>query len=211
MDKKLLREHIKIQRDLLSKADRLYFSNTIIEKVISLKRFKDAKSIMCFASFGSEVNTFPLLKEIISEGKDLILPRVEKVNGTKQLGVYKIIDLESQLTKGVFGIMEPDPMKCEKVQISEADLILCPGVVFDQKCNRIGYGGGFYDRLFSSTVTSPFKVGIAFDLQIVENLETELFDIPMDIVITEKREFIVTKNMYNSLYNLYEIEGKKEI
>jgi len=190
MDKKLLREYIKSQRDLLSVADRLYFSNIIMEKLVSLQSFKEANSIMCFASFGSEVNTFPVLKKIISDGKTLILPKVEKVNGYKVLETYKINDLEGQLTKGVFGIMEPDPQKCEIAHISEAELILCPGVVFDHKCNRIGYGGGFYDKLFSSTKTSFLKVGIAFDLQIIESIETDFFDIPMDKVITEKREFI---------------------
>lgn len=189
MDKSKLREYIIKQRDMLGQTERAAFAEAIMEKIISLKSFQNAKTIMCFASFGSEVDTFPLLKNILSKGKNLVLPRVEKQNNEKVLGLYKVCSVEEQLKKGVFGIMEPNPEKCERVDLSEIDLCICPGVVFDKKCNRIGYGGGFYDKLLKSDQVKFPKLAVAFEIQIVDSIQTDSYDIPMDKVITEKNEY----------------------
>jgi len=190
MDKDTLRNYIKKQRDMMDTSERSALSETIMEKIINLKNYKNAETIMCFASFGSEVDTFPLLDCVLSSGKKLVLPRVEKCNNENALGLYKVLSIEDQLVKGVFGIMEPNPEECEKADLSEIELCICPGVVFDKKCNRIGYGGGYYDRLLKNKNAKYQKVGISFDLQVVETIETDIFDISMDMVITEKGVYL---------------------
>lgn len=189
MEKNILRELIKRQRDNLAQPERKAFSEAIMGKIISLKSYENAKTIMCFASFGSEVDTLPLIKNIISEGKELVLPRVERRDNEKVLVLYKVTSLEKQLVKGVFGIMEPDPGKCEKADLSDIELCICPGVVFDKKGNRIGYGGGFYDKLLRSDEARFAKIAVAFDLQIIDSIVPDSYDIPMDKVITEKNEY----------------------
>jgi 5,10-methenyltetrahydrofolate synthetase len=189
MDKNSLREYVKKQRDMLSQTERMAYSETIMEKIINLKSFENANTIMCFASFGSEVDTYPLLREIIVKGKLLVLPRVEKQNNEKVLGLYKVASLEKQLVKGVFGIMEPDPKECDRAYLSEIELCICPGVVFDRKRNRIGYGGGFYDKLLKADLIKFPKIAIAFDIQVTDAIEPDPFDIPMDKVITETGEY----------------------
>lgn len=188
MDKRLLREQIRTIRDSISKEERAAFSRIIMDKVVSMAEFKAADNIMCFASFGSEVNTFPLLERIIIDNKTLILPRVVYNGADKYLDLFEVKDVEKQLVKGAYGIMEPDPQRCVKADASHVKLFICPGLAFDTNCNRLGYGAGFYDRLFEGIDKSCMKVGISFDVQIVDKVETDNFDIPMDKVITEKRE-----------------------
>lgn len=188
MNKKQIRETIKRKRDLLTKEEILSKSGLIMDKLVSMEAYKEAETVMCFSSFGSEVNTFPLTRQILKDGKTLVLPRVENKGDYKKLGLYTVHNIDDDLTKGVFGILEPDIIKCKAAIAEEIDLFICPGVVFDLRCNRIGYGGGYYDRLFAELTNTAYKVGIAFDLQIVEKIEADSFDIPLDFVITEKRK-----------------------
>jgi len=188
MDKKQLRGQIRLIRDTMSEEDRVLYSSIIMDKVVSQNEYREANVIMCFASFGSEINTFSLLKKIIEDNKILVLPKVIFKEQEKYLELFKINNIDKQLTEGVYGIMEPDVSKCEKTEASFVQLFICPGLAFDLQGNRLGYGAGFYDRLFAATDLSRPRIGISFDAQIVEALETDNFDIPMNKIITEKRE-----------------------
>jgi 5-formyltetrahydrofolate cyclo-ligase len=86
------------------------------------------------------------------------------------------------LVKNRFGILEPS----KTVDIRSFDVIVVPGVVFDKKCNRLGFGKGFYDR-FLKSVNTRLKIGLSYDLQIVDELPSEVHDIPMDFVLTETK------------------------
>lgn len=107
----------------------------------------------------------------------------------------KAIKLNSidELKKNSMGILEPidDSNYIEKENI---DLIVVPGVVFDKECNRIGYGGGYYDRYLKDIKSKENKIALAYDLQIVDKIESEVHDIKVDYIITNTRALKNTNN-----------------
>lgn len=118
-----------------------------------------------------------LAEKLLAEGKQVAFPRTEG----ETMEFYPVTSLKG-FQKGAFGIMEPVgdcPLKEEK------PLILVPGLGFDRKCCRIGYGKGFYDRYFARFPASR-KVGVAYNIQIAEKIPRDIYDVPMDVVITEE-------------------------
>ena len=104
------------------------------------------------------------------------------------MDAYEILDLEKETTKGSFGILEPINEVVEDKRLikpEEIDLVIVPGVAFDKNMNRIGFGGGFYDRYLSLLKSSCKKVGLAYQFQIVEKIETEEHDMKVDMIVTE--------------------------
>ena len=97
---------------------------------------------------------------------------------------FFIVNDISEMKPGTYAILEP-PQDAKEVPISEIDLILVPGVAFDQHGYRLGYGQGYYDRVLKKTKTQ--KIGLAFEFQFVDALPHSLKDIPMDVIITEKK------------------------
>ncbi len=132
---------------------------------------------MVYYPIHNEVNLIDLIKE--SADKRFIFPKVLKQN---KLSLFYVKDIK-HLTPGKFCIPEPTTICC-RAKSAEIDLILVPGIVFDQSGHRIGFGKGYYDRLLKD-VTCP-KIGVAYDFQIVKNIPSEKHDIPMDIIVTNK-------------------------
>ncbi len=181
----ILRQTIKASRNALSSEDRKSFSAAINEKLLALlDNFKGANIFLCFFPFGSEVDMLPVYKHLLAQGKTLYFPVSDIKN--HELHFYQIKDIALDFHKGYYDIMEPD----ENLPLLEAfdDEIIAftPGLIFDLNCNRIGYGAGFYDRFFSKH-PSITKIGIAFELQIMEKLKTEEYDVPLDYIVTDNR------------------------
>lgn len=169
-------------RDNISANDRALKDKNIIRQLLLIDEFRNAELLMLYASFRSEVNTWQIIKELFARGKKALLPKVDRASGI--LDIYEVFSMEN-LTRSAYGIMEPDPAKCRRVDVSQADLILVPGAVFDLSCNRIGYGKGYYDRLLKDRRSKA--VGLAYDEQIVGSLPTEPHDIVLDMIVTDKR------------------------
>lgn len=149
-------------------------SNIILKRLESMKEFKNAKTIGIYLSKPKEVQTFNLIRKYIKE-KEFSVP-VQK----ECIEFVKLNSLEN-LIKGKYDILEPK----EKEFINYTpNIIIIPGVAFDLNKNRLGYGKGCYDRFLKGK--NLLKIGIAFDFQIVKNIKTEIHDIKMDIIITEK-------------------------
>ncbi|MHB8354089.1 MAG: 5-formyltetrahydrofolate cyclo-ligase, partial [Burkholderiales bacterium] len=104
---------------------------------------------------------------------------------TKTLALYAVHDLQHDLKSGVWGIREPDPDHCDTVPLSQVDFILMPGAVFDHERRRLGYGGGFYDKMLSLPERCALTVAAAFDEQVVLCVPTEPHDIPVDILVSD--------------------------
>ena len=180
MDKNTLRKQIQTARDSLSETEIDYLSGIISEKIINLKEFQDASSILSYASFRSEVKTQKIIEYALKNGKTVGVP---KVNGDWM--DFYLIRSVSELEPGYFGV--PEPSACaDRIIDPEGSFVLVPGLVFDENMNRIGYGKGYYDRYFRENQMKNFiKCGMAFDIQFVEKIETDPHDIALDMVVTE--------------------------
>ncbi|GEM_PF-24923 len=185
-EKVKLRKEVLLERNKLTPEEIAKKSRTIAEKLFSLDEFIKAKTILFFASFGTEVETQSLIGKSLIQGKRVILPRVNK--DKKKLDLYEIKDLK-KLIPGSYGIPEPDPSQATLIEPEEIDLVIVPGIVFDEKGNRIGYGGGYYDRLLRkiSRYKKTSFIGVAFDFQVRQTIPQEAVDRQLNFVVTEKR------------------------
>jgi 5-formyltetrahydrofolate cyclo-ligase len=149
-------------------------SKTIQEFVIKSKEFEPAKVVGTYYALGSEVTTELIIKRAKILGKKIALPRVEE----DKITFYKLSSMKS-LIRSRFGILEPSPYE----QMSDIDILIVPGIAFDKKGNRLGYGMGFYDRLLSCKRT--FSIGLAYSFQLLENLPHDKYDKRLDAIASE--------------------------
>ena len=184
-DKENLRSALKKKRDGLSKELRFKKSEKIVNFLRNINEFKQSKTIFCYVSYKSEVETFSFINYILESDTDLFVPKI--ISRTKMIAV-KLDDI-ANLEFDDIGILTP---KSNKILSEKVDAVITPGIGFTKKGGRLGYGRGYYDRWFSINEVKT-KIGIAFEEQVVMNLPLEKTDINMDIIITEK-EIIKQKN-----------------
>lgn len=183
--KKKLRKKIIALRDNLPLEEREKKSKSIHTRLFSLPEFVSANTLAFYVSFKSEVLTETMIRKSLSLGKVVVVPITDLAN--RRLKLSRIIDYTDDLTPGTWGILEPKPDRIKLIALKEIDLVITPGVVFDKKGCRIGYGGGFYDGLLKSLQKEKVSVAVAFELQMVEEVPVDNRDEPVDIIVTEKR------------------------
>lgn len=180
----------RIRKETLEKRDAIDIQSRkekdliIKQSLFALPEFQSANVIFYFASFRSEVSTLKQIREILGLGKRIVLPAVDKK--AKGLRLYEIKDL-SELSPGVMGILEPNVPEHREIDINSVDFVVMPGVAFDSRCNRIGYGAGFYDKLLSGLRKQIPLVAIAYEEQIVDAIPSEPHDIRVHKIVTDKR------------------------
>lgn len=181
--KKDLRNIILNKRNSIDNNTKEEMDREIFNRLINLDLYKEAKNIFIYLSFGSEIDTNPIIDRALEDGKEVYIPKIYKSN--KEMKAIRLNSFED-LEENSMGILEPkdDSNFIDKENI---DLIIVPGAVFDLEGNRIGYGGGYYDRFLSNIKDKRNKVALAYDLQIVENIEAEEHDIKVDYIITNYR------------------------
>jgi len=189
--KKTLRARLLKTRDSIPPEQKARKDAAIMERLFALDLFKNAKGLLLYASFRSEVDTTRCLSETIRLGKRLILPAVD--SRRRELILYEVKEI-SELKPGYMGIPEPAIRENRQVTLKDIDLIIVPGVGFDQECNRLGYGGGYYDRLLGGATGQRLRSGgriaalaLAFEEQITEKIPSEPHDVKVDMIITDKR------------------------
>ena len=183
--KQTLKQEIFQKRKSLSKEEVIEKSRLIKENLLSLEEFKKAENIMFYVSFGNEVDTREAIKELLAKKeKTVIVPYVLENYPILQLSELKNFDW---LEPKTFGILEPKELYIREFNHENLDLILIPGIVFDKKGYRIGYGHGYYDRFLKILKKGVKKIGLAFELQVVDEIPEEEHDVPVNIIITEKR------------------------
>jgi 5-formyltetrahydrofolate cyclo-ligase len=185
--KKEQRQEMLSLRRKLSQKDIIAKSNEIKSKLFDSAKFKAAQSIIFFVSFKNEVRTEAMIKEALDLGKRVIVP-ITNIKENK-LELLELKDYDQELTEGTYGILEPKQEYRRPVNFSNADLVICPGLAFDRKGNRLGYGGGYYDRLLTQDLTIN-RVAICFDFQIINKVVVDEYDIKMNKIISESRELI---------------------
>lgn len=178
------------RRDALDAALRAELSRAIVARLLALPDFQRARTVLAYAGFGSEIDTRLLLAAALESGKRLLLPRVNRRAGV--LDVHVVTDLARDLGAGGWGIPEPQPETCPGCGAEEADWILVPGVAFDRRGGRIGYGRGYYDKLLGSVRRAGNgapALAAAFDAQVVDEIPMGDHDVPVDRVLTETEFF----------------------
>lgn len=178
------------RRNMLGTQEVIRKSEEIFSRIYSLKDFESAAVVMAYMSFGSEVKTGPFVENCLRDGKRVVLPRVTAFSDKcRFLTVYEIKDISRDLIPGYKGILEPDPSVLEQIAPEAVDFAVIPGVAFDKHCNRMGYGAGYYDRFLPKLRPGCLKAGVAFDIQLAEQIPVDEFDIRLDMVITESKIF----------------------
>jgi 5-formyltetrahydrofolate cyclo-ligase len=175
--KRTVRRDAIERRNLLSASERSAKSEEITERVLALPEVGGAGTVMVFWSFGSEVETATLIERLHEAGKRVVLPRVE--DGEIAPVAYEPGDPVAATS---FGAMEP--VGVELVPAEEVDVVIVPGVAFDRRGGRVGYGGGFYDRLLSGALAVP-AVAVAFAVQLVEEVPQGRSDARVAAIVTE--------------------------
>lgn len=175
MDKSRLRREIREKKRAMTQLDIDMASARLGEMFAACDAYKNAKTIYGYLPYNQEVRTVPILERALQEGKRVAVP---KVIGDEMRFIY-LSDL-TQVDKGYAGI--PEPIADEPVADDPTALVLMPGLAFDPEGHRIGYGGGFYDRFLAAEPNHP-TVALCYEFQMLPSLETEEFDIPVDLVL----------------------------
>ena len=181
-----IRKQVLARRDALSAATRGELSRAIIARVLALDAYRSARCIAAYVSFGGELETGALIADVLARGKTLALPRVERAAG---LRFYAVRDIERDLAPGVWGIRQPRSEACTELSPSSIEFVLVPGVAFTRRCERLGYGGGYYDGFIRDLGHHPSLVAGAFDLQLLSELPMTDRDERVDVVVTENAAY----------------------
>lgn len=183
--KQSLRKTILAQREQLSADIRAAHGAAITARLLQLPEYREANAVLGYMNFGSEFASELWVERALADGKRLALPKVN--HHTNHLDLYWVGDPENQLAAGLWGIREPVVERCAKLAApDEVEFALLPGVAFTRSGARLGYGGGYYDKLLAGMAQRPALVAAAFALQVVESLPQEAYDIKVDRIVTER-------------------------
>jgi len=190
--KQALRQSIIAARQKLAVADHDAFSRAIIKSIMQLDAYRQAKTVLAYMSFGAEFATGAWVQLALQDGKQVLLPRVN--SSSRQLELFQVADLQQDVAPGKWDIPEPLPEHCRSVDdLERIDFILLPGVAFARDGSRLGYGGGFYDKLLARMTPDgrnalpqrPALVAAAFSMQLVTEIPQEATDRKVEWLITE--------------------------
>lgn len=175
MNKQQLRQAIRQRKRAMTQEEIEDRSRSLCEKFLNSDNYRRCTCLYGYLPYNQEVRTWPILHQALADGKKVAVP---KVYGDEMKFIY-LTDL-TQVATGYAGI--PEPIADGPVAEQQDALVLMPGLAFDPQGHRIGYGGGFYDKFLSREPKHP-TVALCYEFQMVDHLETEQFDIPVDTVI----------------------------
>jgi 5-formyltetrahydrofolate cyclo-ligase len=185
-EKAALRRRMRGRRDALTEDERERRSREAMRRVTQMPAYKRSRSRLLFRSFGSEVRTDLLIEDTLAGGAELILPRVKGIE--ESLALHAVADPVCDLAPGAFGIEEPIRGRCPERSLNDVDFVLVPGLAFDRRGGRLGYGGGFFDYILnvrSDLVEDGAVVAVAFSCQMVEEVPQEGWDVRVPMIATE--------------------------
>lgn len=175
MDKKALRAEIREKKRAMTEEEIVSRSARLGELFLASDAYKNAKTVYGYLPYNQEVRTVPILEQALRDGKKVAVP---KIYGDTMRFIY--LDDLSLVEKSAYGI--PEPIGNGPVADDKEALVLMPGLAFTEKGDRMGYGGGFYDRFLADEPDHP-TLALCYAFQIVEILPTEEYDIPVDTVL----------------------------
>ena len=186
--KSSLRRRMLGRRDVMDTWTRAALSRAIVRDIVETSVYRRSNTVMAYASFGSELQTDEFVRHVLDQGKILLLPKVNRQR--ELLEIYRVRDPVQDLRVGTWGIREPRPDRCARMEPHIIDFVLVPGLAFDRRGRRLGYGGGFYDKLLADSLSPcAWLVAGAFESQMVEKVPVDEHDMPMDVVVTERGHY----------------------
>lgn len=184
LEKQRIRKSVLAARGQLADEARAACDAAITARLLQLPEYRQASMVLGYMNFGSEYASDFWARRVLADGKQLVLPKVNR--HSNMLDLYRIDDLEIQLGTGLWGIREPVVERCKRLNdINEVEFALLPGVAFSRDGARLGYGGGYYDKLLAQMTHRPTLVCAAFGLQIVAQIPQEETDIKTAWIVTE--------------------------
>ncbi len=159
------------------------FSRTIYTQLFQSPAYIQCDWVFTYINMKNEVETKPIIEQCWKEGKRVAVPKIYK----DRRMTFVEITAWDQLTEGKFGTVEPVQEGKKEVKPSLHTMIIVPGLVFDENKHRIGYGGGYYDFYLSQIASIGYTIGICYDFQLIKDIPTEIHDLPLHCIITEKR------------------------
>lgn len=182
--KQALRQSIIAAREKVPAPENLRLSRAVIGSVCDLTAYRQAQTVLGYLNFGAELAAELWVRQALADGKRVLLPRVNRAS--KHLDLYKVQDLQHDVAPGLWGIREPVVERCTKEDaLGTVDFILLPGVAFTREGARLGYGGGFYDKLLERMPHRPALVAGAFALQVVQEIPQDSTDRNVGWLVTE--------------------------
>lgn len=182
MTKKELRDGMKNRLAALDKLEYETYSKQIESRFLMEKDVAKSNTIGITISSFPEVNTEGIIKALWEAGKTVVVPKCSPKERT--MTFYKI-DRFDQLETVYMQLLEPNPLVTTPVQVNDIELLVVPGIVYNHTGYRIGYGGGYYDRFLANY--KGLTISLAFDFQLVNSLDQEEFDLPIDKIITDSK------------------------
>ncbi|MFN2614212.1 MAG: 5-formyltetrahydrofolate cyclo-ligase [Actinomycetota bacterium] len=178
--KDIVRRTVLAKRSRLDADERRARALEASERLLALPEIARATSVVAFVSIRSEIPTEPLLTALLEKDVMVLLPYVADDGALQAAAVGSTTELEP----GYRGI--PEPRARIPVEPSSADAVVVPGVAFDERGRRLGYGGGFYDRFLAGCGSTP-TIGFCFEMQVVEDVPVAAHDLGVDLVVTDER------------------------
>jgi 5-formyltetrahydrofolate cyclo-ligase len=182
--KQALRQSIIAAREKVPASERMHMSRIIIQAICDLPQYQQAHTVLGYLNFGAELAAELWVKNALADGKNVLLPRVNRAS--KHLDLYQVQDLQHDVAPGTWDIREPIAERCARMDApGTVDFILLPGVAFSREGARLGYGGGFYDKLLARMSHQPSLVAGAFAMQIVPEIPQQSTDRRVGWLVTE--------------------------
>lgn len=181
--KQQIREAAHAARNALENKDEI--SKQIVEKFMALPEYQSAKTVVFYLDVRSEVRTRHSLQDALASGKKIVVPYCIEGN---ELELFHLESLD-ELSTGMYRILEPKvelrDVPAKRVDVKDVDLIMVPGVAFDQRGGRTGHGKGYYDRMLEDARPDTPLVALSFDCQMFDEIPMQEHDVFMDKVVTE--------------------------
>lgn len=183
--KTILRKATLAERDTLPESERIDKSGTICGKLFNLWEIQNARTVFIYMHFRSEVQTAGFISRCLLSGKTVTIPHT--LPGENRLLSIQITDPQLDVVPGYRGIPEPVSRLLQTARFNpgKIDAAIIPGSVFDKSGGRLGYGGGYYDRFLAQDASRAFRIGLAYELQVVRKVPLQQHDQLMDLVVTE--------------------------
>jgi 5-formyltetrahydrofolate cyclo-ligase len=179
MEKAEARREVERRIAALTAEQRADASARIRQRIAELREFLRARTVMMFATMPDEVDTLPIIEDALAAGKTVVLPHVNR--GVGEMDARVVRDVARDLVLGTFGI--PEPRDCPVAGPDSIDFVLVPGRAFDRQGNRLGRGGGYYDRFLARI--DAVRCGCVFAAQVLDAVPHAEHDLPVDVIVTE--------------------------
>jgi len=187
LNKQALRKHMLERREKLSLLEVQRKSQQMNQQLLLHSAYQTAKAILTYLPIRNEPDTLPVINAAWQQKKQVLIPVIQANN--KTLVLSKLDNLQ-ELIPGIYNILTPKPDYIRPVNPDSVDVCILPGVAFDRKGYRLGYGGGYFDRFLPKLRANCLKIALAYDFQILDCLPRTEFDLPVNIVITESSLYL---------------------